>query len=221
MISEKVIAGALIGYGAYLLLNQEAEAAAPDYVAETGSTGGNVLQSVTESTLEILDKITMGTFSLSNIKKAKREMLSLPNVKAMLATIRAGEGTADANGYRRIFGGQLFTGYKDHPRVTVKKGGYTSTAAGAYQILAGVWDETAKILGLADFTPANQDLAALGRIAARGALDDVLAGRFDAAIAKLNREWASLPGSPYGQPTKTLGQAKAVYLAQGGTIETA
>jgi len=37
----------------------------------------------------------------------------------------------------------------------------------------------------------------------------VKAGRFDAAVAKCAKEWASLPGSPYGQPVKTLDQARA------------
>ena len=42
------------------------------------------------------------------------------------------------------------------------------------------------------------------------------AGRIEAAIAKCNREWASLPGSPYGQPTRTMAQALATYDAAGG-----
>jgi len=73
-------------------------------------------------------------------------------------------------------------------------------------------------MGLKDFSPASQDLAALGRIAARGALDDVLAGRFTLAISKINKEWASLPNSPYGQPTQTLTGALAVYQSNGGTM---
>lgn len=69
---------------------------------------------------------------------------------------------------------------------------------------------------LPDFGRVSQDLAALGRIAARGALPDVLAGNFSAAIGKLNREWASLPGSPYGQGAITMDQARAAFAAAGG-----
>jgi hypothetical protein len=55
----------------------------------------------------------------------------------------------------------------------------------------------------------------------RGALDAVIRGDLEVAIAKCAKEWASLPGSPYGQPTKTLAQCIAVYDAAGGTHGTA
>lgn len=142
------------------------------------------------------------------------------NVQAMLRVIRAGEGTADQGGYNRLFGGGSFAGYADHPRRVVKIGAYTSTAAGAYQFLASVWDETRAAMGLRDFSPASQDMGAVGRIAARGALADVQAGRFARAISKLNKEWASLPDSPYGQPTLSMERAASIYVAMGGSIDT-
>jgi len=142
------------------------------------------------------------------------------NVRAFLRMIRVGEGTSDDDGYRRHFGGELFDDFADHPRraVTRSLGGrpITSTAAGAYQFLARTWDECAAALGLADFSPQSQDLAAVFLVARRRAIDDVLAGRIEAAIAKCAREWASLPGSPYGQPTKTLEQALDLYAGYGG-----
>ncbi|MDR0674562.1 MAG: glycoside hydrolase family 104 protein [Zoogloeaceae bacterium] len=140
------------------------------------------------------------------------------NVQAFLRVIRRGEGTADEGGYSRLFGGGTFSSYADHPRVKVTKNGYTSTAAGAYQFLSRTWDEVRAIMGLADFSPASQDWAAVGRIAARGALEDVKAGRFEAAIRKTCLEWASLPGSPYGQPTITLKTATSVFLSNGGKL---
>jgi NAD-dependent dihydropyrimidine dehydrogenase PreA subunit len=51
--------------------------------------------------------------------------------------------------------------------------------------------------------------------------EDVLAGRLGDAIAKCAREWASLPGSPYGQPTRTMAQARATYEQFGGAYEPA
>jgi hypothetical protein len=36
-------------------------------------------------------------------------LLREPNVQAFLRVIRAGEGTADDDGYRRQFGGKLFS----------------------------------------------------------------------------------------------------------------
>lgn len=150
------------------------------------------------------------------------EALRHPNVRAFLHMVRVGEGTADDDGYRRLFGGRLVDDYGDHPRVAVTAGlgrhRYTSTAAGAFQFLARTWDECAAALGLGDFSPASQDLAAVFLIDRRRALADVLAGRIEAAIGKCAREWASLPGSPYGQPTKTLDQALRAYRAAGGTI---
>lgn len=145
-------------------------------------------------------------------------LASSANLRAFLAVIRAGEGTSDVDGYRRHYGGRLFDGFADHPRVSISAGAWTSTAAGAYQFLSRTWDECRDALGLDDFSPASQDLAAVFLIRRRGALPDVLAGRLPEAIAKCNREWASLPGSPYGQPTRTLQQATDVYLKSGGNL---
>lgn len=126
------------------------------------------------------------------------------NVRAFLALIRHCEG---AN-YNTLFGGDTFATYADHPRqkITRKLAGHnlTSTAAGAYQFLSRTWDEAALACGLRDFSPASQDTAAIFLIDRRNALQFVREGRWEAAIARCNLEWASLPGSPYGQPTKPL-----------------
>lgn len=168
---------------------------------------------------DVASELTGGFFmKVSNMRTVTANDVNNANVQAFLRVIRAGEGTSDANGYRRIFGGQLFLSFADHPRVIVKKNGYTSSAAGAYQFLISSWDETKRIMGLPDFSPGSQDLAAVGRIAARGALDDVKAGRFDIAIKKIGREWASMPGSPYGQPTISLAKARQIFTASGGAI---
>jgi muramidase (phage lysozyme) len=151
-------------------------------------------------------------------------LLDNANVKAFLAVIRAGEGTADEGGYRRHFGNGTFDSFADHPRKAITAGlgknKYTSTAAGAYQILARTWDGLVKRYDFDDFEPATQDVAAIALIDGRKALDDVIAGRFETAVAKCAREWASLPGSPYGQPVKTMEQASATYIANGGSFDT-
>lgn len=131
-------------------------------------------------------------------------LLGNANVKAFLALIRYTEG-AD---YWTLFGGEKVSSLEDHPRLFITRtlGGkqITSSAAGAYQFLARTWDECKARLSLTDFSPGSQDRAALFLIDRRKALDDVLAGKWEEAIALCNREWASLPGSPYGQPTKSL-----------------
>lgn len=146
------------------------------------------------------------------------------NMKAFLAVIRAGEGTADPDGYRRMFGGDLFTSFKDHPRQlhtrNTKHGPLTSTAAGAGQFLARTWDGLVKQYGFEDFSPQCQDEAMVALIAGRDAIGDVIGGRFDAAIRKCRKEWASLPGAGYEQPERTLSQALEVYAAAGGQIAT-
>lgn len=154
--------------------------------------------------------------NLDNVAASPADSLSDANVRAFLMLIRTGEGTADAAGYSRLFGGKQFASYADHPRVFVPFGSTFSTAAGAYQILARTWDEIAAKYALEDFSPASQDLAAVGLIKRRGALGDVLAGRFRTAIQKCANEWASLPGSPYGQPTLSMSKAALVLANNGG-----
>lgn len=153
------------------------------------------------------------------------------NVQAFLRMIRAGEGTADANGYRRIVGGALFDSFADHPRVLVtlkrrdgtpvinpKTGGpLKSTAAGAYQFTVPTWTDAVKANKFADFAPPTQDAAAVWLIRKQGALADVIAGRFADAVRKCAPRWASLPGSDSGQPQKSMQQAMAVYQQAGGT----
>lgn len=145
------------------------------------------------------------------------------NVRAFLRMLRHGEGTSGENGYSVMFGGGTFDGFNDHPRkvITRKLGGtaISSSAAGAYQFLTRTWDALVKQYGFKDFSPKNQDLACVALILGRKALDDVVAGRFEEAVRKCNKEWASLPGSPYGQPVVTMEQAKAEYENYGGKYE--
>lgn len=157
----------------------------------------------------------------------------IQNLSAFLRVIRAGETSQDEQAYRWLFGStprapKLFDSFADHPRIKTwekndefirnGKKDYT-TAAGAYQIVESTWDPLAKRLGLPDFSPASQDRAAVALIEGRKALADVEAGRIEQAIAKCAKEWASLPGSPYGQPTKTMAQALAIYRQYGGLLE--
>lgn len=203
--------GAIAGVGIYYAMRQKS-ALVESYLTDMKDT-------VTEAVQTMTNNVTGGFFlRVGNMKTARAADLNNKNVQAFLKVIRTGEGTTDANGYRRIFGGQLFSSFADHPRITVSKSGYRSSAAGAYQFIISTWDETARIMGLTDFSPATQDLAALGRIVARGALDDVKNGNFELAVKKCAREWASLPFSPYGQPTITISKATSTYLTSGGTI---
>jgi lysozyme len=141
-----------------------------------------------------------------------------PNLRAFLVMIQYAEGTYGANAYRMLYGGQLFSSYAQHPKIAITKGGITSTAAGAYQILFRTWQSVQQGLGLADFTPTSQDRAAVELIRRRGALEDVLAGRFDTAIYKCRKEWASLPGAGYGQGERSIASLIQVYQYAGGRM---
>lgn len=210
-------ASGLVGYGIYLAITTKQG----EVIDLTNTPSQGHSTGIFTDFNSFFDGLTMGIFNLSNMNLAKPAMLAIPNVRAFLATIRKGEGTSDSAGYGRIFGGRMFTDFSHHPNILVKASGISSTAAGAYQFLYSTWLETSKAMGLKDFSPASQDLAALGRIAARGALDDVIQGRFYSAIKKCGKEWASLPYSPYGQPVQTIAGAQKVYLANNGTITQA
>jgi muramidase (phage lysozyme) len=146
--------------------------------------------------------------------------VKMQNQQAFLWAIRVSEGTSGANGFRTLVGGSLFDGYADHPRVLIDLPnlGIKSSAAGAYQILRRTWDGVAGKLGLADFSPASQDAAAVELIRQRGALADVRAGRFAVAMDKCKKEWASLPGAGYGQHENTLARLQSAYTSAGGQI---
>lgn len=149
-------------------------------------------------------------------------LLAVPNVQAFLRVIRAGESGQGDDAYRMMFGGGLFQAPPwQHPREAITIRGLSSTAAGAYQFLARTWDILVGTYGFPDFSPTNQDKGAIALIAGRGALGDVVAGNFQDAVRKCAREWASLPGSPYGQPVRTLAQALEVYATYGGQISEA
>lgn len=149
-----------------------------------------------------------------------RAALEHVNVRAFLRCLRLGEGTADDMGYYRIVGGDNFMDDRGHPnkRVWIERYKVWSTAAGAYQIINPTWRGLVKQYGFTDFTPDSQDMAAVALIAGRKALNDVIAGRFEDAVAKCAAEWASLPGSTAGQRTEKFSDVLKVYLEHGGTL---
>ena len=140
------------------------------------------------------------------------------NLRAFLTMIQYAEGTYGKNAYKTLYGGQLFSSYSWHPNIAVTRGGITSTAAGAYQMLYSTWTTVAQTIGLTDFSPLSQDRAAIELISRRGALEDVLAGRFETAIDKCRKEWASFPGAGYGQGERSIELLTEVYQKAGGLM---
>jgi len=144
-----------------------------------------------------------------------------PNIRRLLQAIRAGEGTADAAGYNRMFGGRQFADLSRHPAQVQRGGGYASDASGAYQFLSTTWGPLAAKYGLSDFSPRNQDRGAVALIREKipdlGALSQQLQqnGLTPDVLDKLAPVWASLPTkagkSYYGQPVKSLRELQAAF----------
>jgi muramidase (phage lysozyme) len=137
--------------------------------------------------------------------------------KAFLNTIAYAEGTpkfGTEDGYNVMFTGKIFSSYNDHPRQIQVSGKLKSDAAGRYQFLSTTWDRVKKMKSLLSFEPAQQDLAGLALLEIRGVFNynnKLSRDEFRNALGKIGKEWASIPGSPYGQPVKTFDELWEVY----------
>ncbi len=136
-------------------------------------------------------------------------------VRAFMYTLAYSEGVNER--YNYIFSFITFNNYADHPRKIACEGKLCSSAAGRYQFLSKTWDPLAADLGLTDFTPPSQEKAGLELVRRAGAYNLALKSNkyanFTAAVNKLNGIWASLPGSPYGQPTHSMAVLWKAYQA--------
>ena len=139
------------------------------------------------------------------------------NVAAFLRVIRERESSQDDSAYSVINGGAHFESFARHPY----KGQRTppGRAAGAYQYIASTWGDVEAQYSMPDFSPRSQDAGAVARLIYRGALEDVLAGRFAAAVARCRHEWTSLPGASESSTSWTMDRALAVYRKWGGRTD--
>jgi len=124
---------------------------------------------------------------------------------------------------------RFFSDFSDHPRSRVPIPGTNShsDAAGLYQFLSSTWDTEAKKLGLKDFSPASQDVAAWDLASTtykaathRDLLADAKAGRVN--WSALASTWPSLAGAKPGPGLKggapSVGRAHApAGGTEGGT----
>jgi muramidase (phage lysozyme) len=135
----------------------------------------------------------MGLIKDKILQEENRKLLANPKVQAMLRTIRYAEGAT----YNTRVGGSTFNDLSKKPgkKTYISSIGDYSSAEGAYQFLNKTWNGVSSKLGLTDFSPQSQDIAAVELIKQRGALDDVLNDNFEQAVIKLSGEWASLPKS--------------------------
>lgn len=149
-----------------------------------------------------------------------------PRVKAFLNLIAYAEGTAGPRGYYMQYTGVHFTDDSKHPDQVIgawatvhgKRKWLASTAAGRYQYLSSTWNRVAKKGNLSDFSPTSQDTGAIILLKERGSYSHLLKREtptrkdIERAIYLSREEWASLPGSPHGQPTKGLNDSVDKYF---------
>ena len=143
----------------------------------------------------------------SNSRQISDEDLNNPNVQKYLQYINTYEGKPANN---QTVGYHSFNDLSDHPRISVKfnNKGDTSDAAGSYQLLSTTWDDQKKKQGLTDFSPVNQQRAALGLLRDKGVLEDLKNGDYDKVNSVAKNIWASIPGSKIGESTGQFAKVK-------------
>ncbi len=164
------------------------------------------------------------------------------NRKAFLDMLAYSEGTDPSrasinHGYDVIVTGvdgvqEVFTDYSTHPFANgraskvINSHGLTSNASGRYQFMLRDWVHYRDALGLTNttdypdgaFSPAAQDAWAIQLIRERAALPLIDIGQIELAITKVSNLWASLAGSPWGQPTRSMASLIVAYKAAGGVV---
>lgn len=159
---------------------------------------------------ENIDKTPTKAEEFSAVVGEPKEVES--RIRAFMQMLRFCEGTSGDDGYRTMFGGSKFSSFADHPRQVIRTTHYDSSAAGAYQILTKTWTGlTQKHKDLSNFEPATQDMACYYLLKQRKALEHLRSNNVELAIQVCNPEWASLPGSKYGQPRKSVSTCVAKY----------
>lgn len=221
-----IITGAVVLGGVYLALQ-----------SQDAGQGGATDEDDTEQLTSVFEDMKINITPSTWAPAAVDDLTASVNQRAFLETIKYAEGVRPGiDGYRTLFGGALFDGFADHPRIakqfTDRAGRKLWTsAAGAYQFMAvsplpgggstrvNTWDVLQRRLGLPDFGPASQDRAALELVRERGALADVQAGRIVQAIQKCAPVWASLPGAGYAQQERKINTLLTAYANSGGNLE--
>lgn len=117
-----------------------------------------------------------------------------------------------ATGYNVMFGYETFDDFAKHPKKVIRKNGYASSAAGRYQVMDFTEDDLlAAYPNMKDFSPTYQDQRGLALIHRRNAIDFVDQLNLEGFLRACAKEWASLPYSPYGQPTKSLSAVREAF----------
>jgi muramidase (phage lysozyme) len=166
--------------------------------------------------------VALGVAVLVGVMYDPRELLKNANVLAFYRVVRQGESNQIDSGpdsaYTLVNGGKHFFDFTDHPYkgLSTFHGG---RAAGAPQFLPSTWAEMQQRYSLKDFSPENQDIGFVGCVLKhKGAIEAVVEGRFEDAVALLRSEWTSLPGASESNAKWNMVAARDLYMRYGGTI---
>lgn len=158
------------------------------------------------------------------------------NLAAFKEAVSRSEGTAGQGDPYRVCYAYKHTvqDMTDHPAVTGEwKGeqlpdamckaagfgsGCVSTAAGKYQFTKPTWQRLKKKLKLPDFSGPSQELACDELLRECGAYELASRGEVKEAAQAARRTWASLPGSGYAQPERSVAWLQSQYQAAGGVL---
>jgi muramidase (phage lysozyme) len=202
-IQAKIIAVALIAASAL--------GCATETVAEEEGEG--------EEAAEAQDALTGGVPGNATCSPSKAAGAVPAKQKALLDTIAWAEGTRGrgSDGYNVIVGYKYAADCTRHPNRLIRLSStLSSTAAGRYQFLTRTWNS----LGLATFSPDNQERGGLKLVNRRGVKPPadraMTATELTNALSKLSYEWASLPPNRYGQGIRSPAQVRAEYCRNAG-----
>lgn len=142
-----------------------------------------------------------------------------PNVKAFLDTL----ANVESGGrYDVSVGGATFSDMSRHPEMYNPELG--SDAAGRYQFISTTFKPIAQRLGLTDFSPRSQDLAAVQYLKDLGVLDEIMTGdkeKIEDVIRRLRgSKWTGLKRYGSGQGFEFFQKRKQVYGTQSSVAPT-
>ena len=143
--------------------------------------------------------------TLTGTQQANREraqqVLDAPEGRAFLDMVQDMEG----HDFNVVYGGVTFSDYSKHPgNIGAMRNGVQQSAAGAYAFTLTTWNDVGiRQLGLTDFSPQSQRIAAALLVAKSGALGMLQRGDLWGAVNANAGRWASLASNRPGVWAKT------------------
>jgi muramidase (phage lysozyme) len=148
--------------------------------------------------------------------------LSNPNVTAFLDAIANAEGLEGRpnGGYDLGFGYRKIASLAEHPYVgrELTPNG-VSSASGRFQFMGHTWGDMKRALGLQDFSPISQQVAALKQLEQLGVLESVARGTVGSReLSRVAQVWASVEsaagsgGSAHANNEVTHGGSHSAFL---------